>query len=444
MSGRSEPSEHGHGASEALTLDGEAPVPVSAGSVVQRVPHTTPAGRPKAAPVSVLRFPGGGYSACMQHSVQYARASDGVNIAFCEMGSGEPVIYLPAFPWCHFATAYANPLTCSHQTELSAGLRLITYDARGCGLSDHDACDLTLDGLARDIDAIADALGHSRFGLYGSADGARVMIHYAATRPERVTKLILWLPTASAMGLRDDHRLRTLNSLASRDWEMYVQTVSHAVVGGWDAERAPYAAAWADVMRSSVTPAEFTRIRTALRDHDVSGELRAVQAPTLVVTREHAALYTLPMVREVAAGIPGARLVIAPGNWLLPCTDSVVSEAVLDFLPRGAEYGANDRTRETAPPRVGLDGAAPNYPNGNPASALSRREREVVALMAAGKTNAQIAECLVVSHATASRHVHNILTKLGMRRRSEAVAYAVAEGIVLLQELLQRPEPISP
>ncbi|MGH2633230.1 MAG: helix-turn-helix domain-containing protein, partial [Tepidiformaceae bacterium] len=81
----------------------------------------------------------------------------------------------------------------------------------------------------------------------------------------------------------------------------------------------------------------------------------------------------------------------------------------------------------------------PDAPNLSAPSPLSPREREVVALMAVGKTNAQIADALVVSPATASRHVHNILTKLGISRRGEAVAYAVAEGIISLQELLARP-----
>ena len=61
---------------------------------------------------------------------------------------------------------------------------------------------------------------------------------------------------------------------------------------------------------------------------------------------------------------------------------------------------------------------------------LSAREHEVLALIARGKTNPQIAEALTIANATASRHVHNILAKLGMSRRSEAAAYALREGLV--------------
>lgn len=59
----------------------------------------------------------------------------------------------------------------------------------------------------------------------------------------------------------------------------------------------------------------------------------------------------------------------------------------------------------------------------NPA-VLSAREREVLSLVAAGRTNREIAEKLVISPATAERHVHSILTKLGCANRTEASAVA--------------------
>lgn len=62
-------------------------------------------------------------------------------------------------------------------------------------------------------------------------------------------------------------------------------------------------------------------------------------------------------------------------------------------------------------------------------SGLSEREREVLALVAQGRTNREIAEQLVISEKTARNHVSNILDKLGLSRRSEAAAYAVRHGM---------------
>jgi DNA-binding NarL/FixJ family response regulator len=63
------------------------------------------------------------------------------------------------------------------------------------------------------------------------------------------------------------------------------------------------------------------------------------------------------------------------------------------------------------------------------ARALSPREREVLALVAQGLNNREIAEQLAIAPATARNHVSNLLAKLGMSRRSEAAATAAAAGL---------------
>jgi DNA-binding CsgD family transcriptional regulator len=63
-------------------------------------------------------------------------------------------------------------------------------------------------------------------------------------------------------------------------------------------------------------------------------------------------------------------------------------------------------------------------------SPVTRRERDVLRLLAAGLTNRQIAERLVVSEHTVHRHVTNILRKLGLHSRTAAATYAVRAGLV--------------
>ncbi len=55
---------------------------------------------------------------------------------------------------------------------------------------------------------------------------------------------------------------------------------------------------------------------------------------------------------------------------------------------------------------------------------LTAREREIVALIAAGRSNKAIAEELFISPATAARHVANILAKLGFTSRAQVAAWA--------------------
>jgi DNA-binding NarL/FixJ family response regulator len=65
-----------------------------------------------------------------------------------------------------------------------------------------------------------------------------------------------------------------------------------------------------------------------------------------------------------------------------------------------------------------------------PRGPLSRRESEVLVLLAAGKTNRAIAAELFLSEETVARHVSNIFTKLQLSTRAEATAYAYQHRLV--------------
>jgi DNA-binding CsgD family transcriptional regulator len=65
-----------------------------------------------------------------------------------------------------------------------------------------------------------------------------------------------------------------------------------------------------------------------------------------------------------------------------------------------------------------------HYPSG-----LTSREVEVLRLIAAGKSNRDIADTLYISLSTVATHVRNILTKTGTANRTEAAAYALHQGL---------------
>jgi DNA-binding CsgD family transcriptional regulator len=101
--------------------------------------------------------------------------------------------------------------------------------------------------------------------------------------------------------------------------------------------------------------------------------------------------------------------------------------ACLDFGPGGVTgwLGRHVLAEQLPAPSPPSDGDA----DGLLVLKLTAREREVLALLAAGMTNAELARTLFISERTANRHVSNIFTKLGVHNRTQAARAAVAAGL---------------
>jgi DNA-binding CsgD family transcriptional regulator len=145
---------------------------------------------------------------------------------------------------------------------------------------------------------------------------------------------------------------------------------------------------------------------------DVRAQLPLVCRPTLVVHRRDDRAIPYPLGREVAAAIPGATFVPLPGTAHFPWhgdVDSVVRACRAALTPvQPSSHGP--REPEPAP--------------------LSGREREVLACVARGLSDSEIAEQLVLSPHTVHRHVANIRRKLGRTSRTAAVAEAARLGLL--------------
>ena len=114
------------------------------------------------------------------------------------------------------------------------------------------------------------------------------------------------------------------------------------------------------------------------------------------------------------AGVPGSGQDVASGLW--EQGSGLDASAAVDLALEGGPPPAED----------GADGADAAHAGKLTAPAgLTPRELEIVALIARGRSNKGIGEELVISPATAARHVANIMLKLGLRSRSQIAAWAV-------------------
>jgi DNA-binding CsgD family transcriptional regulator/tetratricopeptide (TPR) repeat protein len=123
----------------------------------------------------------------------------------------------------------------------------------------------------------------------------------------------------------------------------------------------------------------------------------------------------------LAQGAPraAAGAVLAEARALADGLGARLLTAEIDALARRARIEVGLAADGGAP-----DGQAPAPADASDELGLTRREREVLVLLADGRTNRQIAEVLFISVKTASVHVSNILAKLGVANRGEAAAVA--------------------
>src|SRR5438094_314066 len=128
----------------------------------------------------------------MQQRIQFARASDGVVIAYRASGQGPPIVVTP--PWVSHLDLDLQLLDLlpSFYDQLGTHRTVIRYDERGTGLSDRDVPDVAAAARARDIEAVVDHLRLESVTLLIWFLNSPAGIIYAATHPERVSRLVCY------------------------------------------------------------------------------------------------------------------------------------------------------------------------------------------------------------------------------------------------------------
>jgi pimeloyl-ACP methyl ester carboxylesterase/DNA-binding CsgD family transcriptional regulator len=359
----------------------------------------------------------------MEPRIQYATTADGVSIAFWTLGEGVPLLYMAGGPWGHIEL-WDIPECRRWYERLAQKRMLIRYDVRGTGFSERDVSDYSLEALVLDVEAVVDRLGLDKFEMLGAFDAGPVAIAYAARRPERVSRLILWCSWARSSDISSP-RIRAWLGLLDQDWELMTDTCAHLALGWRAGEVGRHAA---QRLRESVTPEAARAALVAMGQFDVSALLPSLKMPTLALHRSDIPWLPVGIGQFLASRIPDARLTILEGESTAPYMGNAeaAARAIDEFLSEGEEgrtarweAGAAD-TEQEEEARSGR-----RYPDG-----LTEREVEVLRRLAGGKTNSEMAEELFVSVRTVERHVANVYAKIGARGRAKATAYALTHNLI--------------
>jgi pimeloyl-ACP methyl ester carboxylesterase/DNA-binding CsgD family transcriptional regulator len=343
-------------------------------------------------------------------AVRFCTARDGTRIAYARHGSGPPLVRTATW-LTHLEFDWKSPVWRHWLDGLSEGHTVFRYDERGCGLSDRDVGDVSLDARIGDLAAVIDATGLERVALLGMSHGGALAVAYAALYPERVSHLVLFATHARGRLMRDPspsarEQAQLMDSLIRIGWGQdqpaFRRLFTTLFIPGATAEQMRW---FDELQRVTTAPETAVRLRQARNRDEVTREATRVASPALVLHGRGDAVVPFDEGRLLASLIPHARFVPLESRNHILLADEPAWPVFLGELR--AFLGAPEAAADA---ELSVD--------------LSNREIEVLALVAAGLPNQAIASRLYISARTVERHLSNIYVKLGVSGKAARAAAA--------------------
>jgi pimeloyl-ACP methyl ester carboxylesterase/DNA-binding CsgD family transcriptional regulator len=333
------------------------------------------------------------------------RLADGTEIAYAIAGQGPLMVHAPGW-LTHLEVSWALPAERGFYEMLARGRTLVRYDKPGCGLSGPTtrapSLDLEVETLAAVLASAASTAGTDTVELFGASLGAAVAASFAANRPSKVSRLVLYGGWVRGCDLATTEIREHVLGLINQHWGLGSDVLADIFAPSADPVTR---AAFTQYQREAASAQTARGMLAAAYELDITDQLARITAPTLVVHRDRDRAAPLEQGRALAAGIPGARLEILAGRDHLPYIGDAVGLAT-----------SIRRFVGLPPPRFGS------------AAALTARQQQVARLVAQGRTNRQIAAELTITERSAESHVERIRDRLGFRSRAQLAAWYSAGG----------------
>ena len=263
----------------------------------------------------------------MTPDIRYVK-NGGVAIAYQVVGDGpSDLVFVPDYT-SNLVYGWEHRYWRDFYERLAQSFRLIVYDKRGTGLSDHGGQFPSLETQMDDLRAVVEAAGSSAAALLGAYDGCSMAALYAATFPERTRALVLFQPRAHAE-VTDELR-EWLVELRDRWGTIDFHHEQLAAICPTLAQTQEARDWFVNDRRVGATPAVAYALNLAWVQTDLREVFPAIRVPTLVFhrgARGHADA------RDVAARIVGARTTrLAGDDWWGIFLSPELADEVEQFL----------------------------------------------------------------------------------------------------------------
>jgi len=218
---------------------------------------------------------------------------EGDYVAFQVFGTGPDLLFQMGF-MANADALWAHPVPASFLRSLGRFARVIMFDRRGSGASDRPTTPVTWESYVEDAVAVLDATSSSRAALYGAWDAAAVSVLLAATLPQRVDRLALYVPVISGARYSEED----LAEIVARWGRPYQGLATNEDVRWITAAH----------QRASASPKEAAAAIAALSAVDAAPFLRLVHQPVLILRRPDNPAGKLVDMESLMTGLPRAQL----------------------------------------------------------------------------------------------------------------------------------------
>lgn len=238
--------------------------------------------------------------------------------------------------------------------QMARYARVIRFDRRGTGASDQIRLDALppWESFADEIDAVMDAVGSTQAVLVAGGPAGPLGVFFAATRPDKVTALVLLHAGVRYLEAEDypiGWSLDQLIESQARFGEKWGTGEAFDMIFPSRAGDRRLQAWYAKLERSITSPGAMQKYQDAAQDTDARALLPSVKAPTLVLHRPENDFVPLAWGKYIAENVDGARLVKLPGKDMIPFFEhpEQVLDVVEEFITGTRSKAPTDRRLST-------------------------------------------------------------------------------------------------